>query len=171
MNIDQLYQKVAEFEQNLSSNFKDKLECKKGCQQCCYVDLSVFEIEAKNIAAYLNENQSPIKEKLSLKQADREDFNGVLSKPCHFLREDECTIYDVRPLICRTQGLAMNVPDPKEEYLDICPLNEKALDQIKSNEILNLETVNTLLIQLNRLEGGDDTRISLKKIAEKSLDY
>lgn len=166
MNIEQLYQKVVEFEQNLSNEFKEGLECKKGCQQCCYVDLSVFDIEANNIKQHLEENKNQIVEKLNRVQPDREDFTGQMSKPCHFLRNEECVIYEARPLICRTQGLAIKVLSSKSEYLDICPLNKSALEKVKNNEILNLETVNTLLIQLNRISGGSDKRVYLKEIAD-----
>ena len=142
MNINNLYNKVKEFEAAQSDEFKSKLECKKGCSQCCYVDLSVFEIEAQNIRQWYesisDDERTEIHNKLKLSQQDRDDFAGIKKSPCHFLRNDECVIYPVRPLICRTQGNAFAIQVEEEQYLDICPLNEKAAEDIRSNDIINL---------------------------------
>ena len=165
MNINDLYQKVAEFEDKRTDSFVQKLECKKGCNQCCYTDFSIFETEAENIKIWFESLSLDEKEKLKQKLATtQEDKDGI--GPCAFLKDDVCTIYHVRPLICRTQGNAFMLEENGQQNLDICPLNEEAIDQINQSDILNLELLNTILTKMNSAQGFSGKRISLKDLKE-----
>jgi Fe-S-cluster containining protein len=168
MDINDLYQKVAEFEQNLSKDFTSKLQCKKGCNQCCYVDLGVFEIEAENIRNWFanlpKHEKQKIRSKLETPQQIKENFHGNNVSPCHFLRGEECVIYPVRPLICRTQGNALSFQQEGKNYLDICPLNTSAVEDMQRNDSLNLDLLNTILVQLNQEKGLEFNRVPLKDI-------
>jgi Fe-S-cluster containining protein len=168
MNISDLYIKISVFEESLSGDFKSKLQCKKGCSRCCYVDLSVFEIEAQNIKEWFgslsSDKQIEIKNKLQLPQEEKENFYDEKTLPCHFLRNEECLIYEARPLICRTQGNAMVFQGEKEVFMDICPLNEEALEVAENDDFLNLDIINTILVQMNREAGYSDKRVPLKDL-------
>jgi Fe-S-cluster containining protein len=81
---------------------------------------------------------------------------------CAFLRNDSCTIYEARPLICRTQGLAMRFQEEKEglrqTLIDICPLNDSMLEIIHENEVLNLDLLNRILATLEQQEAQGTPR-------------
>ena len=89
-----------------------KIECKVGCSYCCYAQVSLTPPEAVFIGHFIKENYS-------LRQTDalmkRSTGNIRLTKgksleeridiwektPCIFLENDKCSIYEVRPFICR----------------------------------------------------------------------
>lgn len=173
MNLNSLYEKIKEFEVKLTPKFRENLTCKKGCNQCCYVDLSIFEIEADNIRNWLEnlsrKDQESIKEKLYLIQEKKIDFEGKESLPCVFLKGDQCLIYPVRPLICRSQGNAFAIQDESKSFIDICPLNEETLNYAKKNDFINLNLLNSILAKLNIANGFGATRIKLAKIKEEFL--
>ncbi|TFG93764.1 MAG: hypothetical protein E4H13_15795 [Calditrichales bacterium] len=100
----------------LSKIHRTRLQCRRGCFQCCVDDLSVFTIEADNICHH---------------------FPQILSKGIPYKKdacalldpEGACRIYEQRPYVCRTQGLPLrwyseNPGEKNIELRDICPLNE-----------------------------------------------
>lgn len=151
--------------QENASGFFDKIhqkhalqmECKKGCSKCCQTDISVFEIESERIVEWFN--AQPIDEQARLKALWKTPHQQSY---CSFLYNDQCTIYEARPLICRTQGLPLYVAT--ENVLDYCPLNFKEVDPPKE-DWLNLERMNTLL-SFAAKNSGLDKRIRLKKLKE-----
>lgn len=172
MNINDLYSKVAEFEKTISKEAQDKSHCKNGCSRCCYTDISVFQIEADNIKSWFenlaDERKNEIRAKWSLPLNQTENFHGETVSSCPFLSNESCTIYEARPLICRTQGLALKFKDQSNEFIDICPLNEEMLDILSTKEVLNLDLLNLILSQLENLQSGGITRSRLKLSALKS---
>jgi Fe-S-cluster containining protein len=100
----------------LSSLHAERLACRRGCADCCVDGLSVFEVEAEAIRTRHPELLA----------------HGAPHPPgaCAFLDADgACRVYEVRPYVCRTQGLPLAWEDEDEdgepvEARDICPLNE-----------------------------------------------
>jgi hypothetical protein len=92
-----------------------RLQCRRGCHDCCVDDLSVFQVEAERI---------------------RRTHGRLLAEEdphppgaCAFLdRQGACRIYDDRPYVCRTQGLPLRWLEERDgqgvELRDICPLND-----------------------------------------------
>lgn len=74
--------------------------CKRGCAFCCYQAVIIPRGEAERIAAAIGRALTPasLESDADMRKA-RERYAG---KPCPFLRGVECTIYAVRPLVCRT---------------------------------------------------------------------
>lgn len=71
----------------------DALRCNRGCDSCCAPGLSVLPVEAERIARFLDE---------------RNIDAGVRDDRCVFLdRAGGCQIYEARPVLCRTHGLAL----------------------------------------------------------------
>ena len=71
------------------------------------------------------------------------------SVACPLLVDDQCSIYDSRPIICRTQGLPLlyEAEDGNSE-VDFCPLNftdENATDELEENFLVPLDALNVKL--------------------------
>lgn len=169
MDIQDLYNKVESFHSNTSLQVTDNMACQKGCSQCCYVELSVFSIEAENIKTWFQQLSTQEREDLKIKLKSQQDqklnFFGEITEPCCFLKEDKCLIYDVRPLICRTQGNALMISSPNDStYIDICPLNEGALSFLQKKDVINLDILNSILVQMNHHFGYNENRISLRSL-------
>lgn len=161
MKITDLYEKISDFEENLSPFQKEKTQCRQGCSQCCMVSLSVFEIEANYIRSWFQ--TLPPERKEALRSAWKKESPA---SACAFLKNDACTIYEARPLICRSQGLAFKFQEKGTSYIDICPLNEELLATITEKEILNLDLLNLILSQLENLdaEGSARPRVKLSEL-------
>lgn len=64
--------------------------CQKGCVHCCHIPVSISELEGEFIT-----KQTKIK---------RPKANLIVNEdksPCPFLKKGACTIYKVRPFVCR----------------------------------------------------------------------
>lgn len=157
MEIKDLYTKVADFESRLSSELMSLSQCRKGCSKCCYTDISVFEVEAANIRNWFNTLTDPQKSELHSKWTAPSNEGA-----CPFLHEEACTIYEARPLICRTQGLALSFKEDDQLYADICPLNEKMLDELDHKQFLNLDLLNLILSQLEKNDSPSQNRERVK---------
>jgi hypothetical protein len=99
----------------LAARHAERLQCRRGCADCCRDGLTVFEVEAERIrveAAELLASAEPHPE-------------GA----CAFLDgQGACRIYAQRPYVCRTQGLPLRWLEERDEAVvelrDICPLND-----------------------------------------------
>ncbi len=65
--------------------------CAKGCNHCCTYPVTVSDIEIKNI-----EIVAGVKRKAIIVKQERKTLS-----PCPFLEKGTCSIYDVRPFVCR----------------------------------------------------------------------
>lgn len=156
MSLKDLYEKVEAFERKLSAEARGFSQCRKGCSRCCHVDLSVFQLEAEAVTSWFEKKSAEEKEEL------RGLWSGIQpSEQCAFLVNDACTIYEARPLICRTQGLPLRFHENGETYADVCPLNEEMLNVVTAEEVLNLDLVNTILSKLERAGGEERPRVRL----------
>ncbi|MDQ9126815.1 YkgJ family cysteine cluster protein [Serratia fonticola] len=88
LKLKQLYALLNRFNKNFVSDFTN---CKKGCAHCCKMDVQLTPLEAEYIvhATKIPAINSPLS-------------TGNTSM-CPFLSEKEvCSIYNFRPLLCRT---------------------------------------------------------------------
>lgn len=108
--------------------------CHPGCSDCC-IAFSVLPLEAALLrgARAARRKQSA---------ADR----------CIFLDEQKrCSLYDRRPILCRTQGMALAYLDEESQTLEIsaCPLNFPEEYTFAEDELLFMDDVNDRLAALN----------------------
>jgi Fe-S-cluster containining protein len=90
--------------------FKGEVHCKKGCGYCCHTRVTATPIElfmlARGIRDRWNDASDPLKERFRGVEAQTRTLpkdQWVSSRiPCAFLAEGSCSIYEVRPLTCRT---------------------------------------------------------------------
>lgn len=102
----------------------EKIDCKVGCSSCCNQLINIFPIEEIDILNEIENKMVSTKREIIknqmykwlkfyeketpdrlLEQNDLEEFNKKLKihkVPCPFLIENKCSIYNVRPLACKS---------------------------------------------------------------------
>lgn len=90
---------VYEFVDRYFSGAKNHVACHKGCANCCHGRVWLHQVEADLIASTFGLTIPKIQ---NLEDKDTFRIRDA-SRPCPFLSADlACTIYEVRPLVCRT---------------------------------------------------------------------
>jgi hypothetical protein len=95
-NLTALY----DFMDKLAAHIHKITPCAKGCSNCCHFNVSISELEADYIAQEAKINLT--KDRLP------QDFHG---QPCPFLKNNACSIYSVRPFVCRRHVFLGNSAD------------------------------------------------------------
>ncbi|MFK8136895.1 MAG: YkgJ family cysteine cluster protein [Bdellovibrionales bacterium] len=151
VNYKQLLQKVDEHFRTVSEKYPNDFQCRSGCHSCCVPKLSVSRIEREYIKNSLSKSQLDEIEVLS----DENPFNDTR---CSLLKANgECSIYESRPIICRSHGapikfwLENSNPTVDEPSMDVCYLNfkDKKLSDLDPSDILNIDTLNKILSAIN----------------------
>lgn len=141
------------------------LQCGKGCDLCC-IGFSIFPVEFYYI---LNE----LKKKNFEPEMKQETENDV----CVFLKNGSCSIYELRPIMCRTHGLPLLYTNDEGEFeLSACELNftEFDFEDFTVENTVPQDKYNSKLFLLNRefIAGfqektfGEFDLIPVKKLAE-----
>ncbi len=147
--------------------YKESITCARGCSSCCTAGLSVFPVEALYIKTYAGDIQ-------------RKSAPGP--GKCTFLENDLCLIYQLRPVVCRTQGMPLlyGTDSNEETELSLCELNfqgRNIQECISPDHIIDMDRINTILAaqnihylkQVNRLDDLLDKRITLDDIITGSF--
>lgn len=71
--------------------------CKRGCSHCCHIAVAVTEPEAKLIGKRIGRTPKAVEH-----NDLRKGFDYGYHNPCSFLKGNSCSIYENRPLACRT---------------------------------------------------------------------
>lgn len=174
--LKQLHEKIRDFSEKAEITHKGHIQCKSGCYRCCLVDLSVFEVEANFIRNWFH--RLSIEEKNELKNRwknnktiQEENFHGQAASPCKFLVKGNCSVYEARPVICRTQGLPLLFKNDDSFLFDSCPLNFTDSRPI-SKDCLNLDQLNLMLAQIENLDaaGKSRPRVVLTQLIDELLE-
>ena len=75
--------------------------CAPGCYFCCYLPVDVLAPEAFRIATHLTQTRSPNELAGLVYQLGAHGQHAYGTRPCVFLADGRCSIYEVRPLVCR----------------------------------------------------------------------
>ncbi|MBH47191.1 MAG: hypothetical protein CME71_03370 [Halobacteriovorax sp.] len=145
VNLKQWQQKLSNFFSASMAKNSRHMKCGEGCSACCHVERTVFPIEAELIRQTYP--------RLSARQ---ESAPGQ----CAFLLEGSCTIYDARPSICRSHGLALltdsGVSHCELNFTEELPPKEDWLSQNTADTVLT-----TLQIAYEKA-GYPHERVSLR---------
>lgn len=73
--------------------------CKAGCSHCCTMTTMLYRHEAVAIAKFSGRKMH----ELEMRPYDVAHLIGTryFGTPCPFLKNNRCSVYDVRPLVCR----------------------------------------------------------------------
>ncbi len=146
-----------------ASMYSSQISCHKGCDSCCE-SISVFPVEFYFIRQSVDTAAIPPKIPILKK----------FSKKCRFLVDGACTIYNFRPVICRTQGLPLLYEnrEGKGYELSVCKLNFKGVEVTKFNmeNALFMAPVNSRLFLLNREFVDQDSHKNLKEDTRLALN-
>lgn len=71
------------------------IACAKGCSSCCKMNVTISQLEANLISENTGFQVNQLTNSI---EHSSEEFIGI---PCIFLKNDSCSIYDVRPFVCR----------------------------------------------------------------------
>jgi Fe-S-cluster containining protein len=80
---------------------KARHACAPGCSFCCYLPVDVLAPEAFRIAAHLQQMRSPAELAALVYRLGATAQQAFGARPCVFLADGRCSIYDVRPMVCR----------------------------------------------------------------------
>lgn len=134
--------------------FKGRIQCGRGCSMCCSQMFSISTIEAAYISSAVKAMPEADRARLRAAANDylaraktmtgpAQNSDGEqsitprpgLRLPCPALREDACSIYEARPLICRKWGVPIFNPKKPSE-LQACELNFHPGEEIDVDEII-----------------------------------
>lgn len=131
-NLDWRAKRMLEITDEIAAMATPVSPCKKSCSHCCYQAIVISSWEAAQIAKATGKKIVAIKgynpENYSRKQMVEKYANTA----CPFLVDSECTIYSVRPFICRTHISVAddsfpcdikNNPGAKVPYFNLSDLN------------------------------------------------
>jgi uncharacterized protein len=126
--------------------------CAAGCDRCCQVRFSVFEVEAAPIRRALAELEIADP---TLRARVRQQGRDPHASACALLVDGRCSVYAERPLICRSHGLPIATRDPDDPdgplTLDHCPLNFVDVAPPRAS-VLILDAINRPLAVLAELD-------------------
>jgi len=145
-----LLAKVESFTDRVKEGQGQWLKCGSGCGSCCHLRRTAWAVELDAIRQLLN----------TLPKVQRDTIKARLSSPevvngdrCVFLDNDaRCAVYGARPLICRTHGPAVRLPNADVVW---CELNfdgmepSVVMETISGDSILDIELLNRTLGLIN----------------------
>lgn len=155
-----MHAKVDAFFVRVEARHGEDMQCATGCSDCCHARLTVTGVEATAIRAELatwdGARRSALAANAAAQAADR----------CAALDPGgRCLIYAARPLVCRSHGAPVRLtagslpvmPSCGKNFLHVTPDPDCVLDQ---------GTLSTLVLAVDRMEGGDGSRIDLASLFE-----
>jgi Fe-S-cluster containining protein len=151
----------------------EQFACRPGCESCCHQRFSVFEVEAAPIREALAQLARTDPE---LRRRVRERGRDEQLRACALLLDGRCTVYEQRPLICRSHGLPIAVRESDEPdsalRLDHCPLNFQKLGDrdVPRASVLVLDAINQPLAVLAELTAPGQPRVELARLAAAEPD-
>lgn len=145
-----LLSKVDAFAARAEAGQAPWLKCAAGCDGCCRTRRTAWAVEVDHVRAFVERLPPARQADLAARRDDPEVIAGAR---CPMLDPDgRCAVYPARPLICRTHGPAVRLPDGG---LSWCGLNFEGLDPeavaeaVPGDAVLDVDLLNRLLVMVN----------------------
>jgi Fe-S-cluster containining protein len=114
--------KVIAIANRMTAALAPHVACKPGCSQCCHMNTVIYEHEAIRLAEVSGRKMARLPFRpLGVVHVEGMKFNG---KPCPFLVDNSCSVYEDRPLLCRTHHSL-------RESADECSMDIPAAEQVR----------------------------------------
>lgn len=153
-----LVAKVEAFTSSVAARRARDLACGEGCASCCEAWLSVSDVEAAALRGAIAQLPPETRAELRARGAREQEreARGASQPRCAMLDErGACSVYDARPIVCRTQGHALRYPEGlipraaitrKTNNGDVtwCPLNYHRAAP-NAEDVLDAERVDQIL--------------------------
>lgn len=115
-----LYQSMTESARYLSDV---PIACTKGCSHCCHIWVDAMPPEIFYTANSIRGGQraqsiAAVDGAIAVTAGLSFDERGDMVTPCPLLADDLCSVYDVRPLVCRT-AVSADANICKRSYIDV----------------------------------------------------
>ncbi len=151
----QLVEVVDRLAAQLTAHYGSHLVCRAGCSGCCHHHLSIFAVEAAAVGEAVQKLSREKRARIQ-RQARQVREREARGEPvaCPLLVDECCSIYESRPIICRTQGLPLLIEaEDGTREVDFCRLNftaPGATDELDEAHLVPLELLNLKLALVNR---------------------
>lgn len=78
--------------------------CRKGCTACCYLNVDITNDEARVLKRLLKPgDEKKLRKQAKVKNTEEHPYQlSYEDAKCVFLKDGECSVYDKRPISCRT---------------------------------------------------------------------
>lgn len=96
-----VHKAIDEFQETDKSPVKPLISCRKGCAHCCHINVDVYNNELPVIMEYVQENGIPVNIEYLQRQVSGPECLKSAVSACVFLKDNLCSIYPVRPIMCR----------------------------------------------------------------------
>jgi len=167
---DSLTKAIDDFVAEVTAEHPEHVKCRRGCFLCCVPPRSLFRIEGERIRDAVAGLPEEVRERI---KARVEDDRRLL---CPLLDNGLCTVYEKRPVVCRTQGMPLAVKNGRNSFeLDYCRLNFEHVPpgfELLRAHVLNLDGINQILAGVNLkavrgagLDPEEDGRVCFRKAA------
>ncbi|MDO9183995.1 MAG: YkgJ family cysteine cluster protein, partial [Bacteriovorax sp.] len=97
--IETLQENASGFFDKVSKKYGGEMKCAEGCSKCCFTDITIFKVESERLLTWFNSLNPETKNELQALWKEAPEKGA-----CTFLYNDRCSVYEARPVICRTQG-------------------------------------------------------------------
>ncbi|MBW1940983.1 MAG: YkgJ family cysteine cluster protein [Deltaproteobacteria bacterium] len=136
----ELCEKILGFGDHILKSFESKepkyaqIACRTGCHFCCFAQVSLTPPEALLIGNYVETFYTETEKRDLMKQVEKnlklthgksleQRVKVWYDTPCIFLKNKKCTVYEVRPFICRAWH-SLSVDQCKKAFNDRNPSAE-----------------------------------------------
>ena len=95
-----------------SQSLADVAACRRGCAHCCHIAVTMTDVEAREIGQRIGRppaivagapSTQEMLEHPEVRVPGGPGSEAGYDAPCPFLKAHECSIYEHRPMACRTQ--------------------------------------------------------------------
>ncbi|MBL8026424.1 MAG: YkgJ family cysteine cluster protein [Fibrobacteres bacterium] len=150
------------YERHILKKCEGLIFCKDGCSSCCILK-TVNKLEAAVVLETLKNIDAATKETL---------LKNKSKSRCPLLLDGSCTVYQNRPVICRTHGYPLTAQN-KTVY---CRKNFKTKSPDDFGPFLEIEKLDTALAamavqyQTELGDCADSDRVSLRRLLRRSMN-
>ncbi len=155
----ELAAKVDAFFETVLARHGSAMQCGSGCSDCCHARLTITAVEARAIRGELARWPEDQRRALAAHAAT------APAERCAALdASGRCLIYTARPIVCRSHGAPIRMRDSRSLPVVQSCFRNFTRETPDPDCVIDQETLSTLVLAIDRAEGGDGSRIDLAEL-------